>query len=78
MDMNDKKYSKIFISIFYIQIGLFQDQRSCEVWVFLVLGRLGYFVGFWARISKLKGGDTQEVAVSLQLTFEIYWGPTQA
>ena len=65
IDMNK---SKIFISIFYIQIGLFQDQRSCEGWV---LGRLGHFVGLWAQISEIEGRDTQEVTVSLQLTFEI-------
>ena len=71
MGMNNKKFSEIFISIFYIQIGLFQDQRSWEGWVLPVLGQLGHFVGLWAKISEIKGRDTQEVAVSLPLTFEI-------
>ena len=72
--MNNRKFSKIFISVFYIQIGLFQDQRSCEGWV---LGCLGHFVGLWAKISEIEGRDIQEVAVSLQLTFEIQWAPIQ-
>ena len=50
---------------------LFQDQRSCEGWVLPVLGRLGDFVGLWAKISEIKGKDIQEVAVSLQITFKI-------
>ena len=70
MGMNNKKCSKIFIFIFYIQIGLFQDQRSCEGWVLPVLGQLGHFVGLGAKISEIKGRDTQEVAISPQLTFE--------
>ena len=71
MGMNNKKCLNIFISIFYIQIGLFQDQRSCEGWVLPVLGQLGHFVRLWTKISEIKSRDTQEVAVSLQLKFEI-------
>ena len=31
----------------------------------------------WAKISEMKGTDTQEVAVSLQIILEIYWAPAQ-
>ena len=53
--------------MFYIQVGLFQAQRSSEGWVLPVLGLLGHFGGIWAKRSQLNGRDTQEVAVSLQL-----------
>ena len=66
MGMNKQKVLQNLHTLFYIKIGLFQTDRTCEAWM-SVLGWLGNLEGLWTQIFQVKGRNTLKVDLSLQL-----------